>query len=105
MYYYTISDLKIEIMLQNHGRIDFEGANQLVEKIGEGWRLPTGEEASIIFPLKKLDCGNILDSFYWISDPDEFGNPRMAKIYRPDRLFIATRSRKDLYFVKLVRDI
>jgi hypothetical protein len=102
---YRISGFGIEIMNKDIAKCNFEDAKEIIGEIGEGWRLPKAEECFAIFSLKQLECGNFHDSFYWISDPVMTNDPRMRHIFRPDKFFVATRSKNDLYYVRPVRDI
>jgi hypothetical protein len=106
---YRITGFGIEIMNKDIAKCNFEDAQQMCEEIGERWRLPKGEECFAIFSVKEFGCGNFHDSFYWVSDPVSdlvlTNDSRMRSIFRPDRFFVATRSKNDLYYVRLVRDI
>lgn len=102
---YRITGFGIEIMDKDIAKCNFEDAKQMCEEIGEGWRLPKGEECFGIFSVKEFGCGNFHDSFYWVSDPVLTNDPNKRSIFRLDRFFVATRSNNDLYYVRLVRDI
>lgn len=102
---YRISGLGIEVIGHDYGRVNFDTALKIEKELGEGWRIPNSDECFAILSVKEFGCGNFHDSFYWVSDPVSTDNSRMRSIFRPDRSFVATRSKNDLYFVRFVRDI
>lgn len=103
---FFISGLGIEVMGEDLGKGPYSLVKSWEEKASiNGWRLPTSDECFALWSIKQMGCGNIKDHFYWTGEhhPDKEG--RLAYIFRMDNHFLATRSKSDFYYVRLVRDI
>jgi hypothetical protein len=61
------------------GKLNWKEANELCEKLGNGWRLPNTEELRLMYNnlhLKKL--GNFENNYYWSSEiKSDFGNKKV----------------------------
>jgi hypothetical protein len=67
----------IEIAAENIGitrglfvnaNVNFYEAEELIEKLGGGWRLPTMKEALFLQEYSDLNVLNLNDGAYWISE-------------------------------------
>ena len=94
----------------NHisGKFIFENAMKVVEKIGDGWRLPTRKEMRAIsnnrdkFPNLEID-----KSFYWTDEPKGKYQyvARLAVDYFKQKMFESfTQDKSMKNYVLLVKD-
>ncbi len=103
---FFISGLGIEVMSEDLGKGPYSLAKSWEEEASvNGWRLPTPDECFALWSVKQMGCGNIKDYFYWTGEPHQDKGERLAYIFRMDDPFLATRSKKDFYYVRLVRNI
>ena len=56
----------LEVAQNDFNKMNWQDAKQACSKLGEGWRLPTKEEASILFQNKDR-IGGFANIFYWSS--------------------------------------
>jgi hypothetical protein len=102
---FFVSGLGIEVMANDMGKANYYETEEYFLKplSSEGWRLPSENEGFILWTIKQEGAGNIKDYYYWTGE--RHFNPDMAYIFRMDEPFLASRSKEDLYFVRLVRSI
>lgn len=58
--------LKFEVYPEDLGEHDWEDANILCKKLGDGWRLPTREELYVMW-LNRRTIGGFTNDYYWSS--------------------------------------
>jgi len=103
---FYISGLGIEVMGQDIGKGNYATALQSAETGAlEGWRLPNADECFALWSIKQEGCGDIKDSYYWTNVPH--GDPKeiLKYVFKMDKPFLGTRSKEDLYYIRLVRSI
>jgi len=99
---FFISGLGIEVMSHDIFKGQLELTSILNGRDYDRWRLPTPDECFCFWSLKQLDTGNFHDWYYWCEDDPSVS---LARIFKMDVPFVATRSRYDHYYIRLVRDI
>lgn len=106
---FYISGLGIEVMGEDVGKGSYATALQFVEAGSlEGWRLPNADECFALWSIKQFGCGNIKDSYYWTGEErivHSYAPGSMGFMFKMDKPFLGTRSKKDFYYIRLVRSI
>jgi hypothetical protein len=57
---------KLEVMMEDLGKMKFEDAKKACIDLGEGWRLPTKKELKLLY-RKSDEIGGFTKSTYWSS--------------------------------------
>jgi len=89
---------KFEVHAENLGDMNWNDAVEAVEKLGDGWRLPTIEECFIMYRHKL-----ITEAYYWSST--EYVNFYAWIFYFGSGYAYSNGSKDDTYYVRAVRSI
>ena len=57
---------KLEVMIEDLGKMKFEDAKKACINLGEGWRLPTKKELKLLY-RKRDEIGGFTKNTYWSS--------------------------------------
>jgi len=68
-----LKKINLEVMKTDLGEMTWDDANKACEKLGEGWRLPTIEELTLIFYNRDKIGGFFERAYYWSSTDASYG--------------------------------
>jgi hypothetical protein len=99
-----------EVMEKDLGNMTWVDANKACEKLGEGWRLPTIEELTLIFYNRDKIGGFFERAYYWSSTDASAGEEEIFFVFGygegdVDFLSSTNSNRSRPHYVRAVRDL